>query len=101
MDRDTFAFDRRHLPRRPVSGHAMAVFTTSNGVGKLSRVQLLDASWAGIGVKTSVPVQPGATCSLTPEDSMWPRQIGIVVRCDEIEGGYHVGLQSRLAKAAA
>src|SRR5437764_1242285 len=95
IDKDTLAFDRRHLPRNPIGGQAMAVFSTSNGVGKLLRVELLDASWAGIGVRTQAPIPPGSSCSITPEDSMWPRQIGIVVRCEKMEDGYRIGLQSR------
>jgi hypothetical protein len=98
---NTIEFDRRKLPRRPVSGHAMAVFTENNGPGKLTRVELLDASWVGFGVRTSEPVAVGALCSLTPEDAMWPRQVGIVLRCDRDGDGYRVGLQSKLAKAAA
>lgn len=101
LAQDPLSFDRRKLPRRPINGHAMAVFTDTNGPGKLMRVELVDASWVGIGVRTSDPIRLGASCSLTPEDSMWPRQVGIVLRCEKDGEGYRVGLQSRQAKAAA
>lgn len=101
MTTDTLRFDRRKLPRRPISGRAMAVFTEGNSVGRLVRVELVDASWTGIGVRTSEPVAVGASCSLTPEDAMWPRQVGIVLRCERDGEGWRVGLQSRMAKAAA
>jgi hypothetical protein len=98
---DPIPFNRRKLPRRPISGGAMAVFTENNGPGRLMRVELVDASWTGIGLRTSERIALGAACSLTPEDAMWPRQVGIVLRCEKDGEGYRVGLQSRLAKAAA
>src|SRR4051812_42350852 len=101
MSHDPLRFDRRKLPRRPINGHAMAVFTEGKNAGRLLRVELVDASWTGIGVRTAEPVGVGASCSLTPEDSMWPRQVGIVLRCEKDGEGWRVGLQSRMAKAAA
>lgn len=94
--------ERRKIPRRPVKGHAMAIFSGGPSVGTLTRVELLDASWLGIGVKSPVPVELGAGVSLVPEDSMWPRQTGIVVRCErDDDGAYHLGLRSKLNRAAA
>jgi hypothetical protein len=101
MQTDVLAFDRRSIPRRPIAGRAMAVFSSSNAAGTLVRVELIDASWQGIGIKSPIEVAPGASVSITPEDSMWPRQIGIVVRCEKDGEGYRLGLRSRLAKAAA
>ena len=93
--------DRRKVPRRPIKGHAMAMFNSGAGVGQIARVALSDASWTGIGIVSPVPVEPGTTCSLVPEDVMWPRQICIVVRCEQTEQGYIVGLRSKLGRAAA
>jgi hypothetical protein len=105
-DRETSSIsvqsERRKIPRRPVKGHAMAIFSGGPSVGTLTRVELLDASWLGIGVKSPVPVELGAGVSLVPEDSMWPRQTGIVVRCErDDDGWYRLGLSSRMSKAAA
>jgi len=97
----TMTDDRRNLPRRPIKGYAMAVFSTGPVSTKIARVELVDASWTGIGVKTADPVDLGVSVSLTPEDAMWPRQTGVVVRCERVEDGtYHLGLLSRQAKAA-
>lgn len=101
LAQDSLDFDRRKLPRRPISGHAMAVFTPGNSVGTLVRVELLDASWKGIGFRSPMAFAPGTLCSLTPEDAMWPRQVGMVLRCEKDGDGYRVGLQSKLAQAAA
>ena len=94
--------DRRRVPRRPMSGGAMAVFSTGIGAGTLVRADLVDASWTGIGLKSPIAVEPGACVSLIPDDPMWPRQTGIVVRCDSDEGGgSRVGLLSKQRKAVA
>lgn len=94
--------DRRRTPRRQMQGGAMAVFSTGLGAGMLVRVSLLDASWTGIGVRSPVAVEPGACVSLVPDDAMWPRQTGLVVRCEpDSEGGYRVGLLSKRSKAVA
>ncbi|HYE63672.1 MAG TPA: hypothetical protein VD997_16900 [Phycisphaerales bacterium] len=98
----TLTDDRRHLPRRPIKGHAMAVFSTGPTTTKLARVELIDASWTGIGVKTTDPIELGTAVSLTPEDSMWPRQTGIVIRCEKLDNGaYHLGLATRRKQAVA
>jgi hypothetical protein len=96
-----FERERRSVPRRPVKGHAMGVFSDGHAATKLMRVELVDASWTGIGVICSEPLEIGMTASLTPEDAMWPRQTGVVVRCDPCEDGYHVGLLSRQRRAVA
>lgn len=93
--------ERRKLPRRTVSGHAMAVFANGRGAGTLSRVELVDASWTGMGLKTNAPVEPGTSVSIIPEHAMSPRQVGIVVRCEAMESGYSVGLMCRTQKAVA
>jgi hypothetical protein len=97
----TFRFDRRRVPRRPMNGAAMAIFSGGVGAGTLARVELIDASWTGIGVMSDAPVEIGASCSLTPESPMWPRQIGIVVRCERDGDRYRIGLRSRTNSVAA
>lgn len=94
-------FDRRRELRRDVAGSALAVFTDSNGPGKLARVTLIDSSQGGLGVRTQCAVEPGACFSLVPECGTWPRQVGIVVRCDKTATGYSLGLRSRVIRAAA
>ena len=96
----TMPDDRRKLPRRPIKGHAMAVFSTGPTSTKIARVELVDASWKGIGIKAGEPIDLGTSVSLTPEDVMWPRQIGVVVRCEMLEDGtYNLGILSRRSNA--
>jgi hypothetical protein len=98
----TLEHDRRRVPRRPMNGGAMAVFSTGIGAGTLVRADLVDASWTGIGLRSPIAVEPGACVSLIPDDPMWPRQTGIVVRCDADDaGGYRIGLLSKQRKAVA
>ncbi|MDX2130792.1 MAG: hypothetical protein SFY69_01910 [Planctomycetota bacterium] len=94
--------DRRKTPRRTMNGGAMAVFSDGPGPGTLSRVEVLDASWTGIGVRSPAPVMPGSSVSLVPESPMWPRQTGIVVRCEpDGQGAYRVGIMSKRRSAVA
>ena len=95
------ASERRRIPRREVKGGAMAVFASGRGAGTLTRVELLDASWNGMGIKSPVMVEPGTSVSVIPEHAMSPRQVGIVVRCEKIEEGYRLGLMCRVQKAVA
>lgn len=95
------ASERRRIPRREVNGGAMAVFASGRGAGTLTRVELLDASWNGMGLKSPILVEPGTSVSVIPEHAMSPRQVGIVVRCEKIEEGYRLGLMCRVQKAVA
>ncbi|GDX98126.1 hypothetical protein LBMAG48_05300 [Phycisphaerae bacterium] len=95
------AHERRKVPRRAVKGGAMAVFSAGKGAGTLARVELLDASWTGLGVASPVEVEPGTAVSVIPEHAMSPRQIGIVVRCEKMDEGWRLGLQCRTQRAVA
>lgn len=98
---DVFRFDRRRDERRDVAGSALAVFSDSNGPGKLARVTLIDSSQGGLGVHSQCAVEPGACFSLVPECGTWPRQVGIVMRCEKTDTGFALGLRSRYVRAAA
>jgi hypothetical protein len=94
-------FDRRRATRHDVGGEAVAVFTDDAGPGKILKVRLLDASESGLGVRSSVAVAPGAAFSLMPDKTVWPRHIGIVVRCERDGDGYLLGLRSKAPRTAA
>ena len=94
-------FERRRTPRRPVNGHAMAVFSAVASAGQLVRVELHDSSYTGMGVKSPMKVGPGTGVSILPEHAMSPRQVGIVVRCETRDDMYFLGVQCKAAKAAA
>lgn len=93
--------DRRKTPRRTMTGGGMAVFSSSLGAGTLARVELLDASWTGVGISSPIAVEPGTSVSLVPDSPAWPRQTGIVVRCQHTGCGYRIGLMSKRQKAVA
>src|SRR5262245_54723593 len=93
--------DRRKLPRRQVTGGAMAVITSGPGPGQIARIELVDASWSGLGVHSPIAVDPGACISIVPEHTMMARHTGIVVRCSTDGDGYRLGVRCRVAKAVA
>ncbi len=97
----TIEQERRKTPRRAMDGGAMAVFSNSIGAGTLVHVEILDASWTGIGIKSPIAVEPGASVSIVPESAAWPRQTGVVVRCEADEHGYRIGILSKRQKAVA
>jgi hypothetical protein len=107
-DDDAFAeplhFERRRLPRKKMSGYAIAVFTSGDCVGTVVRVELVDASHTGIGVICPMPIEPGAAFTLIPEDARMPRCCGIAVRCrphsDESDSSI-IGLRMTRSRAAA
>lgn len=95
-------FDRRRLPRKAFEERAMAVFSTNSADSVLTSVTIVDASHVGLGLRSPIAVEPGDSVSLLPDSPMWPRQIGIVVRCEPCEdGGFHVGLLSKRRTLAA
>ncbi len=101
-ERGPMTFDRRRLPRKAMKGHAMAVFTQGTCAASVVRVELSDASHTGMGIRSSMPVEPGTTFSLIPEHPMMPRAVGVAVRCEKLgEGHYHVGLKTRTGAMAA
>ena len=102
QERGPITFDRRRLPRKVMKGHAMAVFTQGLCAASVVRIELQDGSHTGLGIKSSVPVEPGTSFSLIPEHPMMPRAVGIAVRCVKIaEGHYHIGLKTRMGAMAA
>ncbi|MBL9000360.1 MAG: hypothetical protein JNK25_04420 [Phycisphaerae bacterium] len=98
---ESLPFDRRRLPRKVMSGFAMAVFTAGISAGTVVRVELIDGSHTGLGIRCPIPIEPGASFSLIPEDRMMPRQVGIAVRCEEEGDQFHLGLRMRRNLMAA
>jgi hypothetical protein len=84
-----------------MQGGAMAIFSSGAAVGTLTRVALIDASHTGFGVLSPTPVRIGSSFSLIPEAIASPRRIGMVVRCEETEEGYHLGLKTHVQRAVA
>lgn len=97
----TIPIERRRVPRVPVRGGAMAIFSGGAAVGTLTRVALLDASHTGFGVLSPTPVRIGSSFSLIPEAVASPRRVGMVVRCEQTDEGYRLGLKTHAQKAVA
>lgn len=100
--RGPIRFDRRRLPRKVLKGGAVAVFTQAFCAGSVVRVELTDGSHTGLGVTSSVPVEPGTSFSLIPDHPMMPRVVGVAVRCQKLEDGkFVIGLRTRMGAVAA
>jgi hypothetical protein len=100
-DRGPLTFERRRLPRKVMKGGGVAVFTQDHCAGTVVRVELVDGSHTGLGILSPVAIEPGTSFSLIPDHAMMPRAVGMAVRCDKVEGGYHIGLRTRIGSAAA
>jgi hypothetical protein len=98
---DSLPFDRRRLPRKVMTGFAMAVFTAGIDAGTVVRVELVDGSHTGLGIRCPIAIEPGASFSLIPEDRMMPRQVGVAIRCEGDGEQYHLGLRMRRNLMAA
>lgn len=96
------AFNRRRLPRKVMKGGAMAIFTRALCAASVVRIELVDGSHTGLGIKSPVPVEIGTSFTLIPDQAMMPRAVGVAVRCELLEDGqYAVGLRTRLGALAA
>ncbi|HRQ74034.1 MAG TPA: hypothetical protein PLU35_13490, partial [Phycisphaerales bacterium] len=93
-------FSRRTTDRAPARGEAIATFTGPHGFAALARVRLRDTSTGGLGVRSPLPVEPGAIATLTPVQSGGAPESAIVVRCTGRAGAYHLGLRRLSAPAA-
>jgi len=100
-NRGPITFDRRRLPRKEMKGFAMAVFTQGACAGTVVRVELVDGSHTGLGIKCPIEITLGSSFSLIPEHPMMPRAVGLAVRCEDAEGGFRIGLRTRLGVVAA
>ena len=96
----TLRFDRRSNPRAARAGHAIATFVSEGSGSRLLRVQLLDSSKGGLGVRADTPIEPGTLFGLFPDDVSAPAMHGKVVRCTFEDGGYRLGLQRLMREAA-
>ena len=96
----TLPFERRAGERVDLSGGAMAAFYDEDGAFGLTRVELVDTSGAGIGMRCPVQVAPGVRFSLYSGSIPLPHQTGIVVRCSREGEEFRIGLRCDRRKAA-
>ena len=94
-------FDRRTHTRLPAEGKLLAaVPATSSGI-RLTQLELVDSSPAGIGVVTSGAVATGVPICLYPLGVSVARDYGVVVRCDpQSDGRYLIGIAFERRMAA-
>lgn len=92
-DRDSLRFERRGGDRRPQGGAAMAAFFDEDGALSLTRVELLDASGGGLGLRSPVAIEPGVRFCLYSNSTRLPHTTGIVARCEPDEEEFRIGLR--------
>lgn len=92
------AFDRRRYSRMASGGSFVISYRDDSGAG-ITRVDLLDTSPTGLGVRSPVPLPPGTRVALFINGNTVPGRTGVVVRCERDERGFRAGLacDARLA----
>lgn len=99
IDLDAYQLERRDGDRRPLAGAAMAAFYDDDGALSLTRVQLLDWSPRGLGLRCPMPIEPGTRFCLYTEALALPHTTGVVARCIPDGEEFRIGLRcdARLA----
>ncbi|HLO40280.1 MAG TPA: PilZ domain-containing protein [Phycisphaerales bacterium] len=90
--------ERRACRRTRVHGDAMIAFRSTAGEEHTRKVEFLDASVSGIGIRSEKPVRIGTEFALFPDKVRQSSWTGSVVRCVQDGDGWTIGLQ--LAEAA-
>lgn len=93
------AEERRRRPRMRNDALAMAVFSNGDDAGTLTPVRVTDTSLMGLGVLSPVAVAPGSAYSILHEAGCSPRQVGLVVRCEQDGEIFRLGLKGRCVAA--
>lgn len=105
--------DRRTSQRQKSSGRAMAVFVSPDGSRRMGAVGLVDSSVSGLGLLSSIEVEPGTlvTIHFDNHPSTWgaPGRTGVVRRCERqvdaetkaFMGCWRVGVATRARAVAA
>lgn len=105
-------FDRRHQPRSNRCGRVVATFRDSDGMIRLTWMDLLDTSDMGLGLRSPIPVPDGAVVTFfsaeRPDRSSRRLGVGVgadaamAVSCepDHPRSGYRVGFRVSRCSAA-
>lgn len=91
VDLESLRLERRGGVRRPRTGTAMAAFYDEDGALSLTRVDLVDESDGGLGVRS--PVEVGAGVRVCLYLGTLPHWGGTVARCVRECGEFRLGLQ--------
>lgn len=92
--------DRRHDERAGLSGDGLAAFVDGDGGAKVCKVEFVDASALGLGVRCGIAVSPGSRFTLRPERGLSQAHSGVVARCTKDGEQYRLGLKLYVAAAA-
>jgi hypothetical protein len=84
--------ERRKEERQPLTGSATAAFYEEDGGVCLTRVELLDVSRDGYGVRVSAPIAAGAGFVLNGPHVPGAQISGFVGSCTADGDGYRLGL---------
>ena len=85
-------FERRRVARTPAAGEAMAAFYDADGAIALTSEELIDASAKGIGLRSSVEIEPGARFMIYAGGSALAHRGGVVARCTPDGDGWRLGV---------
>ena len=92
-------FERRREPREAADGSLAASYSGDGRVG-ITRLELVDRSAGGMGVRARVRIEPGMIVTVCPEGSNIPWLAGRAVRCESEGDGYRVGVAFDSRRAA-
>jgi len=102
---DTLKFERRRVPRMSCESNVTAYYSNGSatpGEARFGVVQMkvTDASAAGIGCRSSRPLEHGMRVSICPAGIPAAYTSGTVVRCRQTESGhFDIGVQFVFAQA--
>lgn len=100
IDVRPFRFERRAEGREAVGGEAMAAFYDEDGALSLTRVELVDESVHGMGLRSPVRVEAGVRFSLHAHGRRLAHTTGMVARCEAAGEKWRVGLRCDPKRAA-
>ena len=98
---DPYKLERRCEKRHGAEGALSASYSNGRDRFGITRLELVDRSARGLGVRTRVRIEPGEMVTICPEGSTIPWVSARAVRCVEGEGEFVVGLQYCAGAAAA
>lgn len=92
-------FERRREDRESAEGSLAASYAGDGRVG-ITRLELIDRSPSGLGVRTRVRIEPGMIVTICPKGSTIPWMAGCAVRCEPDGEAWRVGIAFDTRRAA-
>ncbi|MFN7021562.1 MAG: PilZ domain-containing protein [Phycisphaerales bacterium] len=92
-------FERRREEREAADGSLAASYSGEGRVG-ITRLEVVDRSASGMGVRSRVKIDPGMIVTVCPDGSKIPWLAGRAVRCETEGDGYRVGILFDSRRAA-